>query len=580
MRAFGSDSSRGTSPASPQIPGWTHVGLFLGVTVSVLLPFHFAPWRTFQNDLAAFAAWALLLATNARQGDAPRGTHPAALLIWVLPVLPWFWPWGGDGFLSDRALASLYLGAAVLVFDAGRRAVKEGRDSLVTDTLLAGLVLGALLNVGVQALQYFGLPPYGLLTAESAPFGRASGNVGQANHLATLQVLASLGVLGWWAERRIAGWVAGFALAVLLSGMALTQSRVGALAVLLVGAVLALRPRTWGPRRGVILAGVSWLALCWWVALRGGEWAGLEGTAADRLSSVSLASRAIHWTNLWLAISERAGEGWGWAQVGAAQLWAMRDGLAGQEMIEHAHNIFLDLLVWCGMGVGGVLCLGLAYVAWTMMMRVRDPSTSPKTWFAALSVLVVLLHAQLEYPLDYAYLLLPVAWLCGVAFAGSGSPTRAYAGNWPGIAARSASLWTLALCAVLGAWVLFEYPKVANDFIEMRYETAGLLPPKWRQAPDVVLLDGPREYIRLARMPPGVRPRAEEIEWARRVSARFPTPAALAQYAQSQRSAGSMPQAKLTLWRLCKMYDTGICAQMLADFSQPQRTPEKAAVPL
>lgn len=66
------------------------------------------------------------------------------------------------------------------------------------------------------------------------------------------------------------------------------------------------------------------------------------------------------WHQMLLAIKEQPLLGYGWNQVGVAQLSVYLD-YPTTEWTEHSHNILLDLLIWNGIPLG-ILIIGFYMV--------------------------------------------------------------------------------------------------------------------------------------------------------------------------------------------------------------------------
>ena len=75
-----------------------------------------------------------------------------------------------------------------------------------------------------------------------------------------------------------------------------------------------------------------------------------------------------------------------------------------------AHNMLLDLLVWNGIPIGGLIILYV--IAWLYWLNkgVKDMVSI----VATLMVCAILIHGMLEFPLHYAYFLLPAGFLLGI----------------------------------------------------------------------------------------------------------------------------------------------------------------------
>ncbi len=135
---------------------------------------------------------------------------------------------------------------------------------------------------------------------------------------------------------------------------------------------------------------------------------------------------------------------------------------------DHTHNLPLQFAVELGLPLAGVV-LGL--LGWAVVRAARncllpanssDPAAPQRAAFVM--VLLILMHSMLEYPLWYAYFLLPTAFALGVCLGNpterSGPVAAAPSPNRPTLALR-----TGALLLLLGsAYSIYDYLSVVVIF--------------------------------------------------------------------------------------------------------------------
>ena len=267
-----------------------------------------------------------------------------------------------------------------------------------------------MVSLGVALYQWFGLDWLGWLVVLAPTNGRAIANLAQPNHLATLLVWGLLAT--WWAyvHRLARAPVVLVAAAMLLFGVAMTQSRTGAAEVLMLAAaaVVFRRPlATRGHAGALILLGAwFWIAFVGWAPLND-----LLGRATAQTLEQRLApgTRMLHWQLLIDAIAQRPWMGWGWNQVALAQFEMAPLHPASHEVIQYSHNLVLDLLVWNGIPIGVLACV--ASVSW-FVWQVRLAQSAERV-ILLLAVATLLLHSMLELPHGYALFLLPAALMIG-----------------------------------------------------------------------------------------------------------------------------------------------------------------------
>lgn len=381
------------------------------------------PFSSFYNVVLALAGWGAVLGLGAwRMGRDGRAV-PCAAWVWGLAALVL----GGWAFVQgSRTGAALSAALAVAAF--GRwlgGPVWQGPAARALLSALAwGLLLAALLNVGVALVQYFA-PSWadGIWIARPTTPGRAFGNLRQPNHLASLMLLGLcvLPVLmtsgrGRWA------WAALGALAL---GVALSSSRTG-----LVGlgglALWAAIDRGLPDRARRLFWAAPVVAVGWWLGLW--AWGEMGGTAyygETRMEGGGdfSSSRFAIWSNTLALIAAHPWTGVGFGHFNAA--WTFTPFPERPvAFFDHSHNLVLQWMVELGIPAALALLGGLVWALWRSRGALSLPGPRGRAARSALMVLAVLgWHSLLEYPLWYPYFLLPAALALGL-FLGLGAPQR------------------------------------------------------------------------------------------------------------------------------------------------------------
>ena len=228
------------------------------------------------------------------------------------------------------------------------------------------------------------------------------------------------------------------------------------------------------------------------------------------------------WHQMLLAIKEQPLWGYGWNQVSLAQISVYLD-YPTTEWTEHSHNILIDLLIWNGIPIGLAI---IGFFTW-WLYRLSQLAISIEPFIALSMVGAVLVHAMLEYPLDYAFFLLPVGFLLGLVQAQDKTIKVIEISR-----TIVASLFTVFVALYI--WIFYEYQIIEKDVQLVRFEALniGTLHAE-HAAPDVILLTQLREQIRFIRTPPKENMTQEQLDWMRKVTYRYATPAALYRYAQA-----------------------------------------------
>ena len=228
------------------------------------------------------------------------------------------------------------------------------------------------------------------------------------------------------------------------------------------------------------------------------------------------------WEQILIAIQHEPWFGYGWNQVSVAQISVYLESPT-TEWIEHSHNILLDILVWNGVPLGIFIILLSSLWLYSLTRMVKNIEC-----FTTFSMIgAVLVHSMLEYPLDYAFFLLPVGFLLGLISSEDKKIKTISVPNYSiGI--------VLSGALILYIWIFTEYRIIEKDVQLVRYESLniGNLHATY-DAPDIILLTQLREQVRLVRTRPVKNMTDEQLELMRKVTYRYATPIGLYRYSQA-----------------------------------------------
>lgn len=425
----------------------------------VLTAFSHPPNTSFYNAMAAVAGWGMVLVWAGRATVTPMSATGAwgGALVAVLACGAWFM---GEG---ARVLA-LGTACGLLGWTLGRRGDLQ-LPALAG--LFTGYGLAALGALAICSVQFF-VPAWAESPWVALPqvAGRAVGNLRQPNLQATMLVWGAIAAA--WLAARQAGWRHVFPalLAGTMFGVALTGSRTG---MVLTGLLLLWgvfdRSLPTGVRRALMAAPallwVSMQMLAFWVHQTGGSY--FVETRARSGSDIS-SSRFAIWSNTLELIRAEPWTGVGWGNFNFA--WTLTDfAQRPVAFFDHAHNLPLQLAVELGIPAAMLICSGFLGLTWHARGALRLADAARKGTARTVSVMLaaVLLHSLLEYPLWYAYFLLPSAFLWGL-YLGLGWPGRR---EEPRDAAAEAG-WALLVAGaltLLGAfYAMWDYQGVTQIF--------------------------------------------------------------------------------------------------------------------
>lgn len=426
---------------SPQASVPTELLALLAITAPVLLSYSQTPSVTFYNQalaLGGWGAWCAWLAVSGGwvRGGLSRGAQ-AMLAVLGLLVLAQAWgPWhrGLDAGLSLQAMGMT--GAAALALVTGARVGAGPQRMAVVSSLCWALVVGAMVSLVLSFVQVF-IPAWatGNPVAAASVAGRAVGNLRQPNHLSTFLLMGAAALVWMGAQRCRAGSQAAsddgdavepqpvaelVGLVLLVWGVVVSGSRTGMVGVAMLtvwGALDRSLPRLLRKTLMVmpLVYGLWSLGMFGWA-----HWAGQSFIGEARLQSGSdiSSSRFGIWANALSLLKAHWLTGVGWGEFNFA--WTLTP-FPGRPVafFDHSHNLVLQLLVELGVPLGGLVLLLLLYGYGRLVRPAIRPTldVSSPSRMALYIVSLLLVHSMLEYPLWYAYFLLPTAFVWGLGLS-------------------------------------------------------------------------------------------------------------------------------------------------------------------
>jgi O-antigen ligase len=451
-----------------------------------LLVVHWALGHGIFAQMVSVGLWGLAIVAWAATGTPTRVPwRPLAPLLMALSLV-------ALGVLASAVFngvpAGVWLGslgvllAAAAVAVTGLLAARHLPEE-ATRALMWGLVLAASASLIIAALQLVAPGWTGSIwIAPARTPGRASANLVQPNHLATLLVWAWLAVAVWSARIRepsargasagglgaeamppAGAWALMLAFA-MQAGVAATASRAGLVASLVVAVWAALDLRL--PRPS------AWLL---WSTALGGLMVTLGRVMVAPAASLGAGASLVRpgarsgvFVDTLQLIREHPLAGVGWMDFQLA--WSLSPlGDRGPRYYEHAHNLVLNLVVELGLPLGLAICACLIWGAWELLRSVgrAAPSMRPRVLMLLAMLGAVGIHSLFDAPFWYAYLLLPAAWAWGNAVGLMSDPATSRDAPFAGPALPDARVprtrAALALggaamaCAAAGAWFDFRH---------------------------------------------------------------------------------------------------------------------------
>ena len=484
----------------------------LALALGWLLPNHYAPWLAFHFDAWIAGGLATAAAVVILRSKQPIAVHRFALWCTAAATIPLFQFWFGLLPFAGQAWigAAFVVGLAVSVMLGGYwESVSPGQPM---DGLFAAIGTAAIVSMGLALYQWLGLDIAALdLWVMAMPDIRPYANFVQPNQLATFLLWGLLA--GAWGFQRgyIRAPVALLMALFVLFGVAMTQSRTAFLAVIGMAMATYAWRRLW-PRKVVWAAAglAAYFVLC--VAALPALSSALN--LNETLGMVARTETSIRRAGLMLFVDAAMRAplfGYGWSQTAVAQLAVAADHGKLGGIFMHAHNLFLDLVIWCGVPLGGLLSAAIIYWFIGKTRAVTDARDAILVTFVG----VVGWHAMLELPLHYAYMLLPTGVVVGVLNSRLSEPVITYWPRW-----KFAAVWVLATSLLVV--ITRDYLRIEENFYVLRFERARIGSKPTEPPRSVLILDHMNEFLRLGRTPAKRNMTPDELVWMHKAAYAYP----------------------------------------------------------
>jgi hypothetical protein len=483
-----------------------------------------------------------------------------SIFLAILPLLPIMQAvFGVVFFWGDAWLTSFYLLGVALAFSIGFGLAKmDAERTLVSMGLV--LLFAAIISCGMAVYQWLEVGSLGFWVANDNYGERETANIGQPNNLASL-LLWGIVACGYLRIKRLLGsflfWLVTL---FLLVGVALTESRTSWVAVsFLVGwwwiKILPIDSKI--GRAALIFLFGTYFSF-YFLNTPISELLYLPGSGRKPVPDGFVEDgRLAIWMQMYEAMKASSFWGYGWMQAGSAQVGVVADLPPSEEMTAYSHNIILDLLVWNGWVVGGLLVVAGGYWVFSRFTK----ASSLEARIALLLIGVLLVHSMLEFPFAYTYFLFPMAFFAGFVEFEFGK--RLFVVN----KLLAAGIFAVSCFVLTLIWR--DYRLVEEDFRRLRFEMAGLEPARRGTSESgVLLLDQFPQYINLASMDVAPRMTSGELDWMEKVCHRYPTSRSMFIYTSALFLNGHTEDAALELLRLRNLFGSRVYEEAISQLSQ------------
>lgn len=467
--------------------------VFLGVlsTFSWLMPNHYLPWTTFHSDFTMAIAYGipcLVFFYLCRQINVEfKSIHFLAVTLilacLVSRILGWVPYW------TQAALPAIYILGFLLAVCLGQILAKKHRDSISPIVFLPPLI-ASIISVGLQLAQWLHTPEYGItdIWISGSSGIRPAANMNQPNQLATLLLWGMAAVVWLKLRGTVGNATASLALVYLGFGVGLTLSRTAVLSYVAIFLVFVLlSSRLIGVKYLFVYALVGFsIYSAWNLHSNMPQWLGINGVGDSEIESLNRDGgiRLVIWKMFFEAGLSKILLGFGPMMNLQAQFSQLANyPMLGDVLYSSAHNIFLEIWIWFGLP----LAIGMAtiFIKWIVSLRWIFKKDFYESYLLFFMLLVVLVHANLELPLHYAYFLLPTGLLVGALMGASGSLSYKAVTHLKGRALFILSCVSFSM----SIFIAYEYMQIERQVTIYRFQSNNILNTPNIKFPSVILLD-------------------------------------------------------------------------------------------
>lgn len=528
--------------------------LALCLSISWLIPIHQVPWLSFNSDaLAALVlllpAWLIVFKTQVSFRLDALGL---AVVLCIISVWSQYL-FGEIASFGTAWIYALYLMGFLLAMLIGR-AWQQKNPYQCSDFIFTAVLLGGLLSVVVQLCQLFEIGFSGgfVLPLSSS---RYFANLGQSNQLGSLLMLSILACAWFYIKGSVNG-VFWLTLTIALAfGLAMTGSRTGWLNMSILAAGLFFYRNRGAAKK--LLPGSIGLLVFYFSFVFFQPWVFIKNFFGYALGDIAVRTildeaRLQIWKGLISSRNDYFLTGYGWGQIPNSQTFYANSALDLGGMVVQSHNLFFDLVLWVGLPVGFIL-FGLFFLwAFKLLYKLNDIRVLLMVFF----LLVLFVHSMLEFPLHYAYFLLPAGLMAGAI----SQLTDSLAIKLP----RFMVLLVLVVSTVAYSVTVKDYFIVEKGFLGLRFKQNGIQGVEAFPSGDIMVLTHLRDYIVFTTIDPLLHHSETDINLGRKVISSFPSALGIYNFAAMLAFSGESQEAEFWLNRICKINNKSQCQIMEA----------------
>ncbi|WP_180031251.1 MULTISPECIES: PglL family O-oligosaccharyltransferase [unclassified Acinetobacter] len=389
------------------------------ISLAWLMPIHYRPWVTYTGELYAFFALFTLAAICLKEKLKIPALSLPLLLLASVPFIHLLV--GQVFFFSTAMLGCIFVFSFWLASVLGYHLSTGAYNREDTFTNLSYVFLASGTVTGIIALCQWTnldsvLPGMVNISGTQRPYA----NFAQPNNMATFLLMSLMSCLYLYEKKKIQTKWLFACVAVIVMGIALSQSRTAWVAAIAIMLYLAFYQY-----KGVIR--LKWYySTAWFIffvscivtfpLLSQLATQVMDAQVVQSRDVVSRAtgdmSRLAIWQQMLAAIQAQPWFGYGWYQTSVAFV-SISDTVQGPVWIRSAHNFIIDFLLWNGLIVGLPFLAYFGYLGYQLQRWVK----TPESVIGILMIGAFLTHAMFEFPQHYAYFLLPAGFIVGTVLA-------------------------------------------------------------------------------------------------------------------------------------------------------------------
>lgn len=383
--------------------------------LSILLPYHSVPWVTFESELFAFISLFTLLGSCLYQKNKIPKLNLFILSIALIPLIQYLC--GQVIYLSNTILTSGYILVLFFsIFVGFNLSQNNDYKNYIFKFITYSFFVIGLVSASFVILQWLGLSHYLSLYITNVSGSRPYANMGQPNNLAIFLIISFFSALYLKEKKNIPLFVIIPSMILILSAIALTQSRTAWVVFILLLIYVSCKrnmKEMMLVRKNIYLTSFVFFifVLCLpsiGMLLKEALGFNILGiyTASARASTGYL--RLDLWQQAYYAILSQPWFGFGWNQTSVAQI-TIFDMHPNHEWVGSFHNIVFDQLVWNGLPLGILILVYSMY----LLYKLEKSCSSSESMIAMIMIFAVVIHSIFEFPLHYLYFVMPFGFLIG-----------------------------------------------------------------------------------------------------------------------------------------------------------------------